>query len=111
MEKQMSFTISPYYMDIVTKMKNHILSFQQEPSEKRIEDFIISNKTFKNSKLTRANTDYDMAVSNIKISIFAYFKVFEKRFAEYYFIAIIHKLVYYFRDYFLFQNEIFFRLL
>jgi len=61
-----------------------------------INDISIQSKYLCSGKISKAHSDSEMAIQNIQISLFAYFKVFEKRFADYFYLNILKHLVYYF---------------
>ena len=108
-------------MDIIKKVKGNITKYKNIANNKnnniigkvsnssnselkktkiliKINDISLSfdPEEISEGKMFKAHTDNEMSIQNIQISLFAYFKVFEKRFVDYFNLNILNYLVYYF---------------
>ena len=105
-EKSRCFTLNPYYSDIILKVKNRILEYKKgSPTSSNqpntINDISFTNNYLNSGNIYKAHFDNEMGVQNFQISLFAYFKVFEKRFVDYFCLSIFEHFIYYFDDGFL----------
>ena len=117
------FTISPYYLDLVKKVKEKIVLLKNQinqpttqsttsnlggyftSSSKKdilskkkdyIDDIEIEVDDLQNGLIAKSKSELENVVSEIQISLFAYMKLFEKRFVDYYFNILLHNIVNYF---------------
>ena len=102
-EKSRCFTLNPYYSDIILKVKNRILEYKKgSPTSSNqpntINDISFTNNYLNSGNIYKAHFDNEMGVQNFQISLFAYFKVFEKRFVDYFCLSIFEHFIYYFDD-------------
>jgi GTPase SAR1 family protein len=122
MEKNLIYTINPYYIDMVNKINKMKLAIKRENRAKVDTSFIVSDQEEDEEisyqeedrdqkeivlnvevekemkKFLKAHYNHDMAVVNVQISCFAYWKVVEKRFVDYFHMIILNKLLYKFRE-------------
>ena len=112
MEKTVVYTINPYYMDMIDKIKESRKQMKEKHDKREIKsmsDFSLVSLEVKSpkesekiddeiEKFVRSHYDKEMSVINIQISCFSYWKVFEKRFVDYFHMTVISKLLYDFRD-------------
>ena len=80
------------------QMKSQFSMPNFEESFVEINDCKILESEIYSRKILESQSDLDMAVVNLQIACFAYWKVIEKRFLDYYHNKLVIELVFYFRD-------------
>ena len=96
MEKTFIYTSNTYYIDMVNKIKTMKKELKQAGGQFHLPTVNVQGNDQMYSYL-KAHYDKDMSVVNVQISCFAYWKVVEKRFVDYFHMIIVSKLLLYFK--------------
>ena len=70
--------------------------YTKETKKEYIDDIEIDGDNLQNGLISKYKNELENVVSEIQVSLFAYTKLFEKRFVDYYYNILLHNIVNYF---------------